>query len=1279
MRRAMSGGFPFLWVPLLLTCVFQTSDNRHVHPNVEDIVSQLGNQEVYDVLSKIPITFPNGTNFDQVNITTFDIKLCTDMKEQLASLNGELQQTSRRNSQLDEEAFELRRDVRQLKMRLATCSSTASAVSGSYQTQLQTKMNELLEVFDSEIFQILKIMTLTREVATLQRKVELAASSTDASELSVLQKELEEKLNDLNAKKQQIGRSNKNSKLILEIISLENQVWDLQQTRTGTDVLPDGRELDLQEEINRKISELRDRGDTISAVLELISVRSKITVMEKMIRVHIQESRTASSDAQRQWRLKVELLKEKIMQLNDDEHNTTLTREILRLQGEMDHLANVKLTAKETLEASLREIRVNLEAEKKREEILQKQLEGADYSMAQMIRKIINIMEELRRQHHATSTGQSQDIFALVQRYKNDYAKAQSEITDLQEKLRLTRRECSGLEERNKLLKTDLEEKISELNRTDTKGALILSVIKLHGELKTLRKQISASDDKEMTSKLQRQLQQKQAELNSKTEDIERLIAKPRNVLTIIELQKQIWNLQNKNTSGTIDEINALQNRVDDLLSEIDSSGQGNAKQMMKIVTLQTQVEYLKTLLSNPKMLETTRVTELTNKLKAKEEELKQYVNELNEKNQTNAKLAVTITDLQRQLREIEKEKQAEDKATSATLSELREQLKSKEEENKNNQALIKSLQNSLNQTEAQCSAYEQKIKDLQNDLDAKIEELTSKSDTVTSLALRISTLTAQLEELNKQLQNSVSKSQIDELQRLIDEKSKALVEKTEQLKQRSGQAQRILQIIALRVEIERLVDVAANDTDHFKINALQDKLKYLIEGIQDKDDENSKLMFQILVQKDEIARLERQKETELETQAQRISDLESELENIRNQIKDKTSVLDPTDIRIANLTGQIMELHKKIKPLEEEISDLKETYDENLAEHQEKLILTKKQLEDSELQLKHAGAENYKQIMKIAELSAQLKKARKQASKATGKSITDLEERLKTQQEENRNLETTNKDLKKQVKELNTCCTVNTHCEDLQRQLQQSQEDADRLHRQLQEKDAALRKLQRDFEEQGTEKNKLQESYNNLLEEQGVLADKVIHSTKMIMDPDTAHPRIALSANKAEVSTTEDPLNVLDHPGRFDIVLGVLGETGFSSGRHYWEVSVAGKNCYHLGMASESAQRKGSPSFKPAQGYWTIVLNKQGQLRAIDKKPVMIHTESLPLTLGILLDYKQGQVSFYDSGSRSHLYTFSGQRFTDKIYAFISYCVEEVKFPLPLALVSPGSTDWII
>lgn len=179
-------------------------------------------------------------------------------------------------------------------------------------------------------------------------------------------------------------------------------------------------------------------------------------------------------------------------------------------------------------------------------------------------------------------------------------------------------------------------------------------------------------------------------------------------------------------------------------------------------------------------------------------------------------------------------------------------------------------------------------------------------------------------------------------------------------------------------------------------------------------------------------------------------------------------------------------------------------------------------------------------------------------------------------------------------------------------------------------------------------------------------------------MDPDTAHPRVALSAGNTEVSSSHNLQNVLDHPGRFDVSLAVLGATGFSRGRHYWEVSVIGKTCYHIGMASESAPRRGSLTFKPVNGFWTIVLNKQGQLRAIDQRPVDIGAGVHPNTLGILLDYEKGEISFYNVGDRSHIYTFSGQRFTDKIYPFINYCVGDSENPAPIVLVPAGSTDWI-
>lgn len=179
-------------------------------------------------------------------------------------------------------------------------------------------------------------------------------------------------------------------------------------------------------------------------------------------------------------------------------------------------------------------------------------------------------------------------------------------------------------------------------------------------------------------------------------------------------------------------------------------------------------------------------------------------------------------------------------------------------------------------------------------------------------------------------------------------------------------------------------------------------------------------------------------------------------------------------------------------------------------------------------------------------------------------------------------------------------------------------------------------------------------------------------------MDPNTANPKVALSEDYTQLYTLAFSDDVPDHPGRYDVVLATLGSTGFSSGRQYWEVNVANRLCYHIGFASGSAQRKGIITFTPQRGYWTIILTKQGQFRALDKTPVVLKVQTPPLTLGVLLGYKNGQISFYDTGTRAHIYSFTGQTFTDKLYPFINFCNEDIENQTPIALMRPGATDWL-
>lgn len=170
----------------------------------------------------------------------------------------------------------------------------------------------------------------------------------------------------------------------------------------------------------------------------------------------------------------------------------------------------------------------------------------------------------------------------------------------------------------------------------------------------------------------------------------------------------------------------------------------------------------------------------------------------------------------------------------------------------------------------------------------------------------------------------------------------------------------------------------------------------------------------------------------------------------------------------------------------------------------------------------------------------------------------------------------------------------------------------------------------------------------------------------------------MALSDDNTRLYTLARSKEVQDNPGRYDVALAALASAGYSSGRQYWEVNVADRLCYHIGFAGGSAQRKGIIKFTPETGYWTIVLNKQRQFKALDKTPVVLQLHSPPVILGVLLDYQKGQISFYDVGIRSHIYTFSGHTFTDELYPFINFCNEDIDDQTPIQLIPPGSTSWL-
>ncbi|XP_043534158.1 zinc-binding protein A33-like isoform X1 [Chiloscyllium plagiosum] len=162
----------------------------------------------------------------------------------------------------------------------------------------------------------------------------------------------------------------------------------------------------------------------------------------------------------------------------------------------------------------------------------------------------------------------------------------------------------------------------------------------------------------------------------------------------------------------------------------------------------------------------------------------------------------------------------------------------------------------------------------------------------------------------------------------------------------------------------------------------------------------------------------------------------------------------------------------------------------------------------------------------------------------------------------------------------------------------------------------------------------------------------EAIKPVSVTLDEETAHPELELSNDLKSVRWTGTARSLADNIKRFTIRESVLGSIGFTSGRHFWEVDVSGNRHWRLGVAAQSVDRKRSVGLKPENGFWTIQRSEdQFHIRPSLGSPLPVGY--IPRNVGVYLNYEAGTVSFYCVDTKFQLHTFSGNKFTEKLYPF--------------------------
>ncbi|XP_051988934.1 nuclear factor 7, ovary-like [Xyrauchen texanus] len=170
-----------------------------------------------------------------------------------------------------------------------------------------------------------------------------------------------------------------------------------------------------------------------------------------------------------------------------------------------------------------------------------------------------------------------------------------------------------------------------------------------------------------------------------------------------------------------------------------------------------------------------------------------------------------------------------------------------------------------------------------------------------------------------------------------------------------------------------------------------------------------------------------------------------------------------------------------------------------------------------------------------------------------------------------------------------------------------------------------------------------------------------IVHKTPVILDPNTANPRLILSDDLTSVRYSENIQPFPGNPERFDGYPCVLGSEGFNSGTHCWDVDVKDNEDWIIGVTTASNQRKGRDFFNT--DVWSVWYEEDYFFsQPLGTSSTVFHVTQKLERLRVHLDYDGGNVSFSDPVTNTHLHTFT-HTFTHTLLPF--FYNNDIIFPL--------------